>query len=176
MNTALHRLVFACLLSLAPLAPAATPGEVPVGGQLRDAILRGLNGPSASLAQFRGTPLIINVWASWCGPCQAEMASLERLAWLDLPVRFRIIGISTDDDEAAAKALLSRSNATLSHFIDQRLVLENMLGASRLPLTLLVDAEGRILQKIVGARQWDSPESVRLVTTRLAAATGAAAR
>lgn len=102
------------------------------------------------------------------------MASLERLAWLDLPVRFRIIGISTDDDEAAAKALLSRSNATLSHFIDQRLVLENMLGASRLPLTLLVDAQGRILQKIVGARQWDSPESVRLVTTRLAAATGAA--
>ena len=144
-------------------AAAATPGEVPVGGVLRDAVLSGLNGPSVPLSRFRGSPLIINVWASWCGPCQAEMASLERLAWLELPVRFKIIGISTDDDADQAKRLLARTNATLRHFIDERLQMENMLGASRLPLTLLVDADGRVLRKIYGARQWDDTESLQLI-------------
>lgn len=144
-------------------ASAATPGEVPVGGLLREAVLNGLNGPSVPLSRFHGGPLIINVWASWCGPCQAEMASLERLAWLDLPVRFKIIGISTDDDAEPAKRLLARTNATLSHFIDERLQMENMLGASRLPLTLLVDADGRVLRKIYGARQWDDAASLRLI-------------
>jgi thiol-disulfide isomerase/thioredoxin len=164
MIAAAFRLVL-CLLLCASVSGAATPGEVPVGGRLRDVSMRGLNGPSANLSEFRGTPLIINVWASWCGPCQQEMASLERLAWMTLPVRFRIIGVSTDDDALAAKALLSRGNATLSHFIDERLVLENMLGASHLPLTLLVDADGRVLRKIVGARQWDAPDALRLITT-----------
>ena len=54
--------------------------EVPVGGSLRDASLQGLNGPSRRLSTFRGKPLIINVWASWCVPCREEMASLKRLA------------------------------------------------------------------------------------------------
>ncbi len=154
----------------ADAAPGSTPGEVPVGGHLRDVILRGLNGPPAPLSGFRGSALIINVWASWCGPCQAEMASLERLAWLELPVRFKIIGISTDDDADQARSLLTRTNATLSHFIDQNLMLENMLGASRLPLTLLVDAEGRVLRKIYGARQWDDAQSLKLIADTFRAA------
>ena len=76
---------------------AATPGEVQIGEKLRDAAMLGLNGPIRRLSEFRGKPLIINVWASWCGPCKVEMASLERLAWHDLASRLRVIGISTDD-------------------------------------------------------------------------------
>ena len=63
---------------------AATPGEVAVGSVLREATMRGLNGPDQKLSAFRGKPLIINVWASWCPPCIQEMGSLERLAWSDL--------------------------------------------------------------------------------------------
>jgi len=91
------------------------------------------------------------------------MASLERLAWRDTRNHFAIIGISTDDDVDAAKALLTNTHATISHFIDHALILENMLGASQLPLTLLVDRDGRVLQRIYGARQWDSEESLRLI-------------
>src|SRR6202165_418108 len=101
-----------CLAVANPGAIATTPAEVPVGGTLRDATLQGLNGPPRQLSEYRGRPLIINVWASWCGPCREEMASLERLAWRDRAQDFVIIGISTDDYADLAKGLLKSSNAT----------------------------------------------------------------
>lgn len=152
---------------------AQTPGEVAVGSVLREATMRGLNGPDQKLSAFRGKPLIINVWASWCPPCIQEMGSLERLAWSELGQQFTVIGISTDDYPQNAKAFLTKSNATLNHYIDRQLELENMLGANRLPLTLLVDAKGRVLNKIVGAREWDGPQAMALIrsTFRLQAVT-----
>ena len=144
---------------------AQTPGEVVVGEALRDATMRGLNGPPRMLSEFFGRPLIINVWASWCGPCRAEMASLERLAWLDESSAFTVIGISTDDYVDKAKAALEKSNATITHFIDSDLELENMLGASRLPLTVFVDAQGRVVHKVYGAREWDGPDALSLIDT-----------
>lgn len=155
--------LFLCLMLAIPAAFANDPGEIPIGGTLRDATLRGLNGPPRKLKSFRGTPLIINVWASWCGPCRQEMASLERLAWRAQPQYFAIIGISTDDDADRAKGLLNATNATISHFIDHDLEMENMLGASHLPLTVLVDANGRILRRIYGAQEWDGTDSIRLI-------------
>ena len=151
-----------CLLELTS-ASAKTPGEIQVGGTLREATMQGLNGPARKLSEFRGKPLIINVWASWCGPCQQEMGSLERLAWREEFGKMTVIGISTDDYPDAAKAFLRKTNATFNHYIDSRLLLENMLGADRLPLTLLVDAKGRVLQKVYGAREWDSAESLDLI-------------
>jgi thiol-disulfide isomerase/thioredoxin len=153
---------------------AKTPGEVDIGDTLHEARVQGLNGPSRRLSEFRGKPLIINVWASWCGPCREEMASLERLAWLDdSSTRFTVIGISTDDDPDQAKALLKNTNATINQFIDSKLLMEHMLGASRLPLTVLVDADGRVLDKIYGARTWDQPESLQLIAKAFRIHTGA---
>jgi thiol-disulfide isomerase/thioredoxin len=163
ITSVLLRLTLLGILGTIPIASAKTPGEVEVGQSLREATLRGLNGPNRKLSEFRRRPLIINVWASWCEPCRAEMASLERLAWRDPSAGFAVIGVSTDDDIRAARAFLLSSNATISQFIDKDLTLENMLGASKLPLTVLVDADGRVLDKIFGARVWDSPEALRLI-------------
>ncbi len=156
-----------CSLILLGTVHAKTPTEVEVGSVLREATLHGLNGPDRKLSDFRGRPLIINVWASWCGPCVAEMGSLERLAWSEAGQQFMIIGISTDDYPEAAKGFLRKSNATLNHYIDRQLELENMLGANRLPLTVLVDAKGRVLAKVVGAREWDSATLVQRISQTL---------
>jgi thiol-disulfide isomerase/thioredoxin len=162
------QLLLATSVAVMPGAAAATtPGEVPVGAPLREARLDGLNGPARKLSELRGQPLLINVWASWCGPCRAEMASLERLAWLEAkppyPTAFRIIGISTDDYRDKALALLKGTNATISHYIDHQLELEHMLGADKIPLTVLVDARGQVVEKVYGAREWDSAESRGLI-------------
>jgi thiol-disulfide isomerase/thioredoxin len=120
------------------------------------------------LSEFRGRPLLINVWASWCGPCKQEMASLERLAWSELAQKFDVIGISTDDSSSQAASWLERSHSTISQFIDTRQEMENILGASRIPLTVLVDADGRVLDKIYGAREWDTPQALALLRAKFA--------
>ena len=161
----MRRIWLTLAVVIAATAIAGRPGEVGVGEVLREAPLQGLNGASRNLSEFRGKPLLINVWASWCGPCRAEMASLERLAWHDPNAGFQIIGISTDDYVENAQAALAQSNATISHYLDRNLVMENMLGASTIPLTVLVDADGRVLAKIHGAREWDSPAALLIITT-----------
>jgi len=150
-------------------APEA-PEPVAIGRPLPDVLMSGLNGPSRSISSYRGRPLIVNVWASWCGPCRAEAASLERLAWSDAGSRYTVIGISTDDYRDAALKWLKHSNATVSHYIDSRLILEHMLGASTIPLTVLVDAKGRVVARYRGARQWDSVESIREIERAFAGA------
>ena len=140
----------------------ATPGEVQVGGQLRNTPLNGLTGRSEFLSLYFGKPLIINVWASYCSPCLAEMGSLERL-WRRYGDQFNVIGISIDDYPDRAQDFLAKAETTFPHYIDRQLMLENMLGAKTIPLTLLVDAEGKVLQKVRGAQEWDSPDAVKAI-------------
>lgn len=158
MRTILLALFLASAISAT--AYASTPGEVDVGGYLRDAKLQGLDGKTRKFSDFQGKPLIINVWASWCGPCRAEMGSLNRLARRYGGKQFNVIGISTDDDGDAAAKFIKRSKVSFENFLDSRLLLENMLGADAIPLTVLVDAHGRVLEKVRGAYEWDSPEAV----------------
>ena len=153
------------LATPAMAAPQASPPLVAVGQELPDVVMAGLNGPHRSLSSYRGRPLIINVWASWCSPCRREAASLERLAWSEAGSRYTVLGISTDDDRNAAMQWLRQSNATLSHYLDSgpRWPLEHMLGASSIPVTVLVDAQGRVVARYRGARDWDSAETIQLV-------------
>jgi thiol-disulfide isomerase/thioredoxin len=172
---ALHRTAAAgaCVLALlttpAVAAPEA-PAPVAVGQPLPDVVMSGLNGPPRSLSSYRGRQLIINVWASWCGPCRDEAASLERLASGDFGSRYVVIGISTDDDRQAALKWLKYSNAKVSHYIDYRLTMEHILGATTIPLTVLVDAGGRVVARFYGARQWDSVESILAIERAFAGA------
>lgn len=149
--------------AISATALASTPGEVEIGGYLRDAKLQGFAGKTKKFSDFKGKPLIINVWASWCGPCRSEMGSLERLARRYGGKQFNVIGISTDDDGYAAAAFIKQTKITFENFLDSHLLLENMLGVNTIPLTILVDAHGRVLEKARGAYEWDSPETVAAI-------------
>jgi thiol-disulfide isomerase/thioredoxin len=166
----LRRITVAIAFGLLPLAtPAysqhASPPPVAIGQPLPNAFMTGLNGPVRSIHSFRGRPLIVNVWASWCGPCRAEAASLERLARSEAGRRYTVIGISTDDHRENAIKWLAHSKATLLHFIDRapHWPLEHMMGASAIPVTVLVDANGRVVARIRGAREWDTAESIGVI-------------
>ncbi len=141
-----------------------TPDEVEVGNTLREATLDGLNGKSKTFSSYKGKPLIINIWASWCGPCRAEMGSLERLAQRYNKKELNIIGISTDDYRDKAQSFIKQTTITFDNFIDHNLLLENMLGAKSIPLTIFVDAEGRVLKKVRGSREWDNPEIIDAIS------------
>lgn len=163
MRSVTRCVVALCLWLAGGLIYAATPGEVKTGEVLREAPLYGLTGDFRRLSELRGKPLIINVWASWCAPCRAEMGSLERLSRRYGGKQFNIIGVSTDDDPNAALSYVLRAGITFDNYLDNKLMLEHMLGAETIPLTLLVDAEGRVLKKVRGAREWDGPDSIDLI-------------
>lgn len=137
--------------------------EIQVGGYLGDATLDGLNSKTKTLYAYKGKPLIINTWASWCSPCRSEMGSLQRLAQKFNGKAFNIIGISTDDFRDKPIALIKQDGISFDNFIDHDRVMENMLGAKTIPLTVLVSADGRVLKKVHGARQWDSPQMLKAI-------------
>lgn len=165
MKTVLLALLVAAAVGALP-AGAKTPGEVEVGQVLRQAPMQGILGPSRLLSDFRGKPLIINVWASWCSPCQAEVPSLQRLA-KRAGQQVQVIGISTDDYQERAESFVRTFDIGFPNFIDSKLRLEHMLGAERLPLTLLVDAQGKVVAKHFGAREWDRPQALAYVAKHL---------
>lgn len=147
----------------ASIALAETKHEVPVGRYLPDTRLQGLLAQHKQLSDYRGKPLIINVWASWCGPCREEMPSIQRLSTGKYSKQFNVIGISTDDDAYAAASFIKGARLTFNNYIDHDLVLESLLGANTIPLTILVDARGVVVKKIYGARNWDSTESIEII-------------
>jgi thiol-disulfide isomerase/thioredoxin len=151
-------------ISLNSYALAKTPGEVEVGAYLPEAKLQGFSNKSKKFSELRGKPLIINVWASWCGPCRAEMDSLERLSKRYNGKQINIIGISTDDDADAAAVFIKEARLTFDNYLDSHVVLENILGANTIPLTIFVDARGRVVQKVRGSHEWDSQESLKLIS------------
>jgi thiol-disulfide isomerase/thioredoxin len=151
------------LSALSSSISANTPGEVKAGSYLRDATLHGFDGKKNKLSEFKGKPLIINVWASWCGPCRAEMASLEHLADRYNGKQINIIGVSTDDSVHAAAAFIKQANLTFDNYLDKKRLLENMLGANTIPLTILIDANGRVLKKFRGAYEWDSSTTIYIL-------------
>ena len=152
------------IIAVSQSAPlGAANDEIPIGGTLHNLPMQGLTGAPTFISEYRGKPLIINVWASYCGPCLAEMGSLERL-WQRYGDQFNIIGISIDDYRDRANAFLTKAGTTFPHYIDRRLILENMLGARTIPVTILIDPDSRVLHKVHGAQEWDSPESVALIS------------
>lgn len=160
----LFRFFILLIGAVSALAAFAAEPPVAIGGALGEAAMAGLNGPGKRLADYRGKPLLINVWASWCGPCREEMGSLQRLSQRFGGREFVVIGISTDDYPDKAKAFLARSKTSFPNYIDRDLALERMLGADRLPLTLLVDRQGKLLARYYGAREWDSPEAIAIIS------------
>lgn len=112
-------------------------------------------GKPVSLAELRGRIVIINLWASWCAPCQAEMPSLERLAALhenDLT----ILAISTDSKGwGAVDRFWGARYSHLRVALASGPELAESLGAIALPYSLIVDREGREIARVPQAVEWD---------------------
>lgn len=137
--------------------------EIKVGDFLRETSLHAITGKSHMLSQYQGKPLFINIWASWCGPCRNEMQSIERLSQKNNRQQFNVIGISVDDSPRDAAALVHKAKLSFENYIDKNFEIENMFGAETIPLTILVGADGRILKKITGSKNWTSPEYIHLI-------------
>ena len=152
---------------------AATPG-VPTKGVDRshkgqpapDAAFVDPDGGEISLADFRGTPVLVNLWATWCAPCVKELPTLNALARKhDKDGALGIIAISQDmGPQGSVEAFLKTLKVDdLGAFHDPKMALSGALDAQVLPTTILYDAQGREVWRYVGDLDWTGPEAARLL-------------
>ena len=127
----------------------------------------------AGFDALRGKPFIVNVWATWCIPCVKEMPALDRLSAKLAPDGIAVVALSEDDGgEAQVKPFLEKLKVTriAHHLYDPDLKAFQDFAIRGLPTTFVVSAQGRIVARLEGAAEWDSPEMVRQIKAALAAA------
>jgi peroxiredoxin len=122
-----------------------------------------LAGDTVSLEGLRGRVVLLNVWATWCTPCIREMPALERLHRAHEAEGLSVVAVSVDASTpglgaADVQRFVDDLGVSFTILLDPGGEIENKFRVSGLPMTYVIDREGRIRQRIVGAREWDEPE------------------
>jgi copper(I)-binding protein/thiol-disulfide isomerase/thioredoxin len=171
-----------------PVDPARPPGSAAMQAKSTSLTLhpqprslpplRFADGAAAptSLAAFRGKFVLLNVWATWCTPCREEMPTLDRLqATLGGP-DFEVVALSIDQGGMPVVQDFFRQIGIkrLHPYMDQFGETTSVLGVVGLPLTLLIDRQGREIARKLGPAVWDAPQIVELIRSRLGTPAGAA--
>ncbi|MBL0387593.1 TlpA family protein disulfide reductase [Tumebacillus sp. ITR2] len=182
MNLKLRKL--ACLLSVATLAlgtagctsstaqgvlisahdsaqETATPVTAVVGMVSPNFSLLDYEGKRHQLSEYRGKLLLLNFWASWCGPCRQELPDLAA-ASQELRDRVQLVGVNLASQDAAnvSKDLLQRHHISYPNLLDTDGSVADAYGIMVIPTSFLLDANGKILQKIQGPLTKDSLEKL----------------
>ena len=126
------------------------------------------DGESVSLSDFRGKAVLVNFWATWCAPCLKELPSLDALQSRLGGRKFEVVAIAADPrGPETARAFLDRLKIKhLELYADPRLAMATSIGgADVLPVSILYDASGQEIGRLVGEADWASPEAERLVSS-----------
>jgi thiol-disulfide isomerase/thioredoxin len=111
--------------------------------------LTAADGTVTTLASLRGRGLVVNLWATWCHPCVAEMPVFEQVS--KESAAFSVVGVNIGDDAAAATAFASTLGVRYPQYTDVDGALEAALGVSNLPATAFIAADGTLLSVHTGA-------------------------
>jgi thiol-disulfide isomerase/thioredoxin len=122
-------------------------------------------GKRLTLGDFRGRVVLLNIWATWCGPCRSEMPSLDRLQAQHRHDGLAVLTVSVDSDGSlAVRRFFEQSGIrNLTPYLDADNATARAFGAHAIPTTLLIGRDGKVIGSIVGAMEWDSPDAVALI-------------
>jgi thiol-disulfide isomerase/thioredoxin len=122
-------------------------------------------GKERTLVDWRGKVVLLNLWATWCLPCRREMPSLDRLQKELGSDKFEVVALSVDRKglEASKKFLDDIKIEKLALYVDATARANSDLRAVGLPATLLIDAQGREIGRLLGPAEWDSEDAMRLI-------------
>jgi thiol-disulfide isomerase/thioredoxin len=147
------------------------PLKVRIGQAVPPLAVQDLFNRPAHIKPTPGKLLMLNVWATWCGPCRHEMPSLQRLAKRLGEERLELVGLSVDMDEHVVREYLIENKIDFPSFLDRdQSEVNGVLGVRVFPSTFFVSPDGRLLKVIEGWREWDDAALTAEIAALLPAA------
>lgn len=135
----MKHLIAILILVCAPFAHAVTSG-----GEAANFTLKSADGSNIRLSEHRGQVVLINFWASWCGPCRQEMPELDSLHQKYQHLGFTVFGINVEQDRASADRVLRDIPVTFPVLFDDDNVVSELYQVDAMPATVLVDRSGTV--------------------------------
>ena len=122
------------------------------------------SGHSVELSELQGKLVIVNLWATWCAPCLREMPSLERLQ-SRLGERVAVLAVSEDrgGNKSVEPFIAKLGLKSVKIYIDPKSEVGHAFGVQGLPTSFIIDHEGKVLGRVEGAAEWDSPKILRVL-------------
>jgi cytochrome c biogenesis protein CcmG, thiol:disulfide interchange protein DsbE len=121
-------------------------------------------GKPASLDEYRGKVLLLNIWATYCLPCRVEMPAIERLSRRMAGTDFHVLAVSVDVvDSTEVNAFVKQLGLTFDVLHDRAGVIEQQYQTTGVPESFVIDRHGVIVKKVIGASEWDGPVNEVLI-------------
>ena len=143
-------------MALVLIAGAAFAGDA--GGPAPSFTLAALTGQQAALSQYKGQVVMVNFWATWCGPCQQEMPLLDQMYKKYKPAGFTLIGVNVDKEAPAVKELMARKPVSFPVLLDPANQVSKAYHVDEMPSSVLIDRKGEIRYIHRGYRPGDENE------------------
>lgn len=147
--------------------PAA--GQMAKGSSAPEFTLQDLDGKQHRLSDYRGKVVLLNFWATWCPPCREEIPSMMKLNKLMAGKPFVMLCASIDEEgKKAVQAYFAKTNTSLLTLLDTDRSVATLYGATGVPETFVIDKNGIVQEKAVGALNWTDPQIVTYLNNLLA--------
>lgn len=158
----------AAVVLLASVLPGCKAKGPPAEGDFApDFVLQTLTGQPKRLSNYRGKVVLVNLWATWCPPCVAELPILDQIAQDYADKGLVVLGIAGDEDTQEVRDFLAKSPVKFEVLLDPDGAIGTQYGITGYPETFFVDREGRLREKIIGSvphkGRAPSPEFVRRI-------------
>ena len=135
----MKRLLLVLLLAMTPLTFAAVSS-----GPAGNFTLKSASGQNVKLSEFRGQVVLINFWASWCGPCRQEMPHLDAIHKKYQPLGFTVFGVNVEQDREMADKILRDIPVSFPILFDDDNTVSKLYDVDAMPVTVLVDRNGEV--------------------------------
>jgi len=157
MRTSPLPVLLLLLASLATPAAATTPQPAP------EFALPARDGGEIALSSLKGQVVMINFWATWCGPCRQEMPLLEQIHARYEPLGFTLLGVNVEPDSSAATRWLEGTPVSFPILFDTKNAVAEQFGVLGMPSTVFVDREGRVRHVHRGYKPGDEAQYADLI-------------
>ncbi len=159
----MSKLGYGSLVALFTLFFAVQAQAVGIRDEAPDFTLKTLEGNNLRLEEYRGQVVLINFWASWCGPCRQEMPLLDRLHHRYEDTGFTVLGVNVEGDLEPAQEIVDQTKVTFPVLIDQDQRVSELYDLEAMPSTVVVDRDGVIRYIHLGYKPGDEAKYVEVV-------------